>query len=400
MCATIALYRDRVDYPDGRHESWFERWEELLKQRDYRIRYVDVFASDIIEQLRGCDGFLWRHTHGPSLRWVSRRLLPAVEMQLGIPVYPDQRTTWHYDDKISQRYLLGAAGIPMPRTWIFWRRPDAMAFLRDARYPLVLKLTSGASAQNVRLLKDRAEAEAWAERLFGEGVTNLKDPPRPSLRRAIQSWRPAMDFAFTGRRPHPGGWWEAHKDYMYVQEFLPGNAYDTRIAIFSDHCFGYRRHNRLSVFWLPFRGRTTETSSPGDGALHLKKHAELTAQFMNRNGGLWRQCCDNTHMQPVREVLVLPYRCLIPKRRTDYFQNADEARDPGEVTKQVITYLNLAYGCPTALAEATDHRTRVQELLPSRASKQIKPIVACRHVASRLAARTCRGQRPYDRQAG
>ena len=34
------------------------------------------------------------------------RLLPVIEKELGLVVYPDQNTCWHYDDKIAQYYLL------------------------------------------------------------------------------------------------------------------------------------------------------------------------------------------------------------------------------------------------------------------------------------------------------
>jgi hypothetical protein len=80
---------------------------------------VDVFRPDILQQLQGCRGFLWRHAHVADMRQIARRLLPVIERDLGLLVYPDQRTCWHYDDKIIQSYLLDAHGIPSPKTWVW-----------------------------------------------------------------------------------------------------------------------------------------------------------------------------------------------------------------------------------------------------------------------------------------
>jgi hypothetical protein len=104
------------------------RWAALLQKAGHEVRWVDVFQPDIVEQLRGCDGFMWRHAHVSAHRAVARRLLPVVERELGLCMHPDQDTCWHYDDKIAQFYLFGAARIPTPRTWVFWRQDDAVSF--------------------------------------------------------------------------------------------------------------------------------------------------------------------------------------------------------------------------------------------------------------------------------
>jgi len=106
----------------------------------------------------------------------SGRLLPVAEDQLGLCVYPDRRTAWHYDDKITQDYLLKAAELPVPETHVFFDRAQAEQFCRDADYPLVLKLAAGAGSSNVRLLRTPADAAAWIEQHFDAGVRSLQTP--------------------------------------------------------------------------------------------------------------------------------------------------------------------------------------------------------------------------------
>ncbi|MBU5636460.1 hypothetical protein KOM00_06895 [Geomonas sp. Red69] len=234
---TIAIQPD--DYGPGDASSPI--WSRLLSEAGHQVRTVDVYRADILEQLEGCDAFMWRHVHAPHMRQVARRLLPVVERELGLTVYPDQQTCWHYDDKIAQSHLLKAAGIPIPRTWVWYDKGAALAWAAQACYPVVLKLWSGAGSTNVRLVSSASEAVHWIERLFGHGVETLDETP-PVLRHRVKH---ALRALLALDEPHP---WELHKDYVLFQEFLPGNDYDTRVTIIGNRAFGYRRHNRPGDF--------------------------------------------------------------------------------------------------------------------------------------------------------
>jgi hypothetical protein len=162
-------------------------------------------------------------------------------------VFPDYPTSWHYDDKAAQKYLLEAAGIPIPNTWVWWTKPDALAFARSATYPLVLKLSGGASSQNVQLVEDQQAAEGWIHRMFGEGAFSLAPRYRPSLR-TPDGWRTILNFILRGEHSDPGFWYDLNKNYILFQEFLPHNAFDTRVMVVGARAFGYRRFNRPNDF--------------------------------------------------------------------------------------------------------------------------------------------------------
>src|SRR5262249_53621216 len=142
---------------------------------DFQIRYVDVRRPDILAQLYGCDGFMWRWAHFDGMGRIARRLIPVIEDQLGIPVYPDRDTCWHYDDKIAQAYLLKSLGVPMPQTWIWFDRTSAHGWADQAKYPLVLKLATGAGSNNVKLMSSAASAHMWIDRLFDFLCCNLDE---------------------------------------------------------------------------------------------------------------------------------------------------------------------------------------------------------------------------------
>ena len=48
---------------------------------------------------------------------------------------------------------------------------------------------------------------------------------------------------------------ELQRDYLLVQEFLPGNGFDTRITVIGNRAFGFRRFNRPDDFRASGSGR-------------------------------------------------------------------------------------------------------------------------------------------------
>ncbi|MBN2885126.1 MAG: hypothetical protein JXM75_00260 [Chromatiaceae bacterium] len=236
--------------PDGygQHDCSHEIWVRVLERAGFATQPVDVYRPDILERIAGSAGFMWRWAHFGGMERVARRLLPVIETQLGIPVYPDQKSCWHYDDKIAQFYLLSTCRVPMPKTWIFYRQHEAIQKAEQLDYPVVLKLYAGAAAENVILLQSFAEAEFWIGLLFGRGVSDLaaehyrRWPIAKRLKAALKAlvkgeapWEPLPKSA-------------VHRGYVYLQEYLAGNAFDTRVTIIGNRAYAFRRYNRANDF--------------------------------------------------------------------------------------------------------------------------------------------------------
>ncbi len=290
MTFTIAIQPDEVILGNGLRQSFSDRWIDKAQELGHEVRIVDVYQDDIIEQLRDCDGFMWRFSHPPATRLFAKRLLAVVEKGLGLVVFPDWNTAWHHDDKIAQRYLLEASGIPTARTWVFWKREDALNFCRSAKYPLVIKLAGGASSQNVRLLKDFGEAEYWLNQLFYSGVFSLEQPTSTNLLEIVKRLRPSARLLLKGRHPNPGSFFELQKNYMMVQEFLPNNLHDTRVTVIDNRAFAYRRFNRPDDFRASGSGNFN--TEPGAIDLEFVRLGFRTAQALGTQSvaidGLYR----------------------------------------------------------------------------------------------------------------
>lgn len=248
MTYRIAIQPDYIRHRNGEEQSFSARWLELAKESGVEALSVDVGAPEFLARLADCDGFMWRFGYDPVSLRHAKRVLPAIEHGMKMPVFPSWTSAWHFEDKIAQHYLMQAAGIPTPRTWVWWDRRAALAFCESAHYPLVAKLTSGYQSNNVRLLRSLAEARDLVDQMFGSGVTSLEQRGRlrKMLRHRIQALR------LLAGKPLPG---DIQHGYLYLQEFLSGNPFDTRVTVIGDRAFAFRRLNRPGDFRASGSGR-------------------------------------------------------------------------------------------------------------------------------------------------
>jgi glutathione synthase/RimK-type ligase-like ATP-grasp enzyme len=247
----VAIHRD----PNS-PLHYLERWGDLLDRASIEVRWVNLRLPDAIEQVRDCDGAMWHWEYLPHERQVAPAILHVIEAYLGIPVFPDHHTCWHYDDKISQYYIFRALKVPMAKTWVFWDRETALEWARNANYPKVFKLRTGSSSSNVHLVRTEREALELIDLMFGPGtyprgfkkvsaeLDLLLEKPRISA-------APSAEVAGTNEKSqHPQSryWWRLEKNYAYFQDFLPNNAGDTRITVIGKRAFGLSRSNRPDDF--------------------------------------------------------------------------------------------------------------------------------------------------------
>lgn len=112
-------------------------------------------------------GFIRPHAEPVALK---QHRLDGAEMAQRLVLVQDQPQIQLYEDKTGQWRRWGRW---MPDTWLYTDLDDALHFLAHAEYPLVSKANEGASSVNVRILKDRRQAEAHAEAVFGAGIKVL-----------------------------------------------------------------------------------------------------------------------------------------------------------------------------------------------------------------------------------
>ena len=239
--------------------SFWPRLIEFARQKGAEVKSLNLLASDALEQAKQCDGIMWRWGHNEQDKQSAQRILYTIEHYLKIPVFPNSSTTWHYDEKIAQVYLLDALQAPVPQCWLFWDYEEALHWAKTAPYPVVFKLSVGASSSHVLKVTNEQEAVQLINSMFKRGVfpmTMNEYQPKQGLHHSLSQVKTlakrgikALDYLWTGDYPalHPM-WWKPEYGYAYFQEFLPNNAFDTRVTVIGDRAFAYRRMNRPNDF--------------------------------------------------------------------------------------------------------------------------------------------------------
>jgi hypothetical protein len=258
--------RIAIHHREGSFSSYWTAW---CDRAGVPHVVVDAYRSDIVPHLRslGCDGFMWPwHQTNFADQLFARQLTLALQ-HTGIRTFPDVRTSWHFDDKVGQKYLLEAVGVPFVPTHVFYDKNAALAWLEEATFPLVHKLRGGAGAQNVHLVRSIAQGRAIVARAFGRGFApvDLHAMTREAIYRlrrdrdARSLLRVPVAFlrAALNVKPKRAVMRPPERGYVYFQEFVAENRFDDRFVVIGDRCFCVRRGVRPGDFRASGSGLTT-----------------------------------------------------------------------------------------------------------------------------------------------
>ncbi|MBW1923270.1 MAG: hypothetical protein JRJ35_07325 [Deltaproteobacteria bacterium] len=239
----------------NRPGSFSDRWIEYCSEHKLSYKVVNCYDSDIVAQVKGVKVLLWHWSHYEyAAQLVARQIIQSLE-KMGIKVFPNISTCWHYDDKVGQKYLLESIGAPLAPSYVFFDKFKAMEWIDKTEFPKVFKLRSGAGSQNVMLIKTKREARKLCRKSFGSGFTpisgyfaDVKTKSRRIRTRAqfmekVKRMPSSLANVIAARRLFP-----KQNGYIYFQDFVPGNKFDTRITIIGDRAFGFTRNTRPNDF--------------------------------------------------------------------------------------------------------------------------------------------------------
>ena len=124
----------------NKKNTFTSRWIQYCKKKGYDYKLVNCYDNNIINKLADIDVFLWHFIHDNFMeKLVAPSLLKVLEFNK-IKVYPDLRSSWHYDDKISQKYLLESIKAPLVPSFVFYEKKLAIDWISNAEFPIVFKL--------------------------------------------------------------------------------------------------------------------------------------------------------------------------------------------------------------------------------------------------------------------
>lgn len=243
--------------------SFSDRWIDYCKNNAIEFKIVDCYRSDVIQQIKECAGLMWHfsQSHIEDML-ISHAVLNSVAA-MDIRTFPNHSTSWHFDDKISQKYLLEAINARLVPTYVFVEKRKAMEWAANTDYPKVFKLTGGAGSSNVSLARNYAAARKLIKKAFSSGF-----PPIPRWQPLQERWwhfkrdktfsslinigrgliRTVIRNPTLDRLPRESG-------YAYFQDFIPNNDSDIRVVVIGKRAFAIKRMVREGDFRASGSGR-------------------------------------------------------------------------------------------------------------------------------------------------
>jgi glutathione synthase/RimK-type ligase-like ATP-grasp enzyme len=234
--------------------SFAPRWIQYCESHRLQYKVVNCYDSDIVHQLTDCGVLMWHHHHSLIKDVLFAKQLLYSQELAGKKVFPDFRTTWHFDDKVGQKYLLESLNAPIAATYAFYSEHDAIKWLKSVDLPKVFKLRTGAGSSNVRLVESIEDGRLLVKKMFSAGMSqyNAIHDFRESIRRLRHSdstYKQALKSFFRMFKSTEYAKFKGNeKSYILFQDFLPNNLFDTRVIVIGRYAFGIRRLVRKGDF--------------------------------------------------------------------------------------------------------------------------------------------------------
>lgn len=239
-----------------RKGSFSERWIDYCKQNNIDFLIVDCYQNDIIKTLKDnqITHFMWHFSHSSYIdKELFHNVMNSAD-KLGIKTYPNFDTRWHFDDKVAQKYLLESIEAPLVKTFVFYDKKQASEFIQNYTLPIVAKLKRGAGSANVKLLKSKNQALNYINKMFSKGESPLSktfenlDSKKRIAKKYSKLELIKKVFSYIKRNIKERKYNPREIGYVYFQEFIPDNDFDTRVVVVDNIAFAIRRLNKENDF--------------------------------------------------------------------------------------------------------------------------------------------------------
>jgi len=236
--------------------TFTDKWIEYCEKNKILYRIIDPYSSNFNKVSEGLDACLFHFSHDNIVSSLVGMTIIKTCENAGILTFPNSDSFWHYDDKIAQKYMLESINAPVPNTWVFFERDQAIQWVNEREtFPVVFKLRKGAGSANVRLVERKKDAVKLINRAFRKGfytypsylydvkrrshdITSFHALCRKLINAPFSLYKSLVKRTILNRE----------RNYVYFQEYLPDNLNDTRVTIIGNRAFPVKRLNRKNDF--------------------------------------------------------------------------------------------------------------------------------------------------------
>ncbi|MFC1816271.1 hypothetical protein ACFL0M_10090 [Thermodesulfobacteriota bacterium] len=236
----VGLHKDQY----GRFDPYLRIYEHILDYNGIKHLRLEASQPGFWEIVAKLDLIIFHWVYIDRDQQMAETLIPIIEKEMQIKCFPNWDTSWHYNNKITQYYLLKSLDFPVIKSYIFWEKDVAEKWIDGVEFPLIFKLNRGALSQDVVLVNDRRQAKRLISRMFGKGIMPGGVPGSHDFySRRSNLYRTIRHKAWILKKKVQGDytelWWQKEKNYILFQKFLPENPHTTRVTIIGNSAFAF-----------------------------------------------------------------------------------------------------------------------------------------------------------------
>ncbi len=228
----IAIHHTEGDF-------FSKQWINYCIEKELDYILVDAYNSNIIENLENIDIFLWHHSNYDYRDAIFAKQLLFSLVKKGIKVFPNFDTNWHFDDKVGQKYLLESIKAPLIPSYVFYSKREALEWIETTSLPKVFKLRGGSGSSNVKLIRTKKQARKIINKAFGRGFAQFDRLTHLIYRiDNFKSGKEGFNAVIKGIirlfiGTNYSNAYPREKGYVYFQDFIENNEFDTRVVVIS-----------------------------------------------------------------------------------------------------------------------------------------------------------------------
>ena len=135
------------------HESpskYVAKYGQILAANAIPYEMVNCQDEDFWQNMQNASQYIYYLGMGSPELLRHHNLISVLDKVLKIPCFPNWETSWHYDDKIAETFLLQSRAIPWPKAGSFGIRAKLISGCPGL-------LPAGFQAEERRLLDKRGQ---------------------------------------------------------------------------------------------------------------------------------------------------------------------------------------------------------------------------------------------------
>ena len=154
-----------------------KEYKEIIKKLKYKATLFDIYKDDWVKNLESMDKkidvYFWQSIdRGRFYREAILDKVYFIEKYSTKKIFPDFNQYYTFNDKVKQLFLFQKYRIPNPKTFYTTDRSLALDFIKQIKYPFVLKDPHSSSGLGVYLIKTKKQAKEILGKIFSNSGFN------------------------------------------------------------------------------------------------------------------------------------------------------------------------------------------------------------------------------------